>query len=195
MVQIILIRPGATQFDQQARVQGSVNIPLSDEGIEQVDRMETELRDQPIRAIYCSPCESARQTATQLGKALDAKVKPIDKLRNVNHGLWEGMLVGDVKRKHPKVYRQWQESPASVCPPEGELLGEAMTRVKAALTKVLKKHKEGTIALVTPDPLAALVRCHVRGAELSEVTVSGNNCGRWEVLDVAAPVGVNGSEV
>ena len=35
------------------------------------------------------------------------------------------MLIDDVKRKQPKVYRQWQEQPEIICPPEGEMLSEA----------------------------------------------------------------------
>ena len=42
------------------------------------------------------------------------------------------MLVSDVKRKQPRVYKRWQEQPESVCPPEGEMLGEADERVRAA---------------------------------------------------------------
>ena len=99
------------------------------------------LRDQPIAAIYASPCQSADQTAEALAHALDLKVKTVDKLQNLDQGLWQGMLVSDVKSKQPKVYRQFQEQPETVCPPQGETLCTAKQRVSAALAKLLKKHK------------------------------------------------------
>ena len=68
------------------------------------------------------------------------------------------MLVEDVRHKQPKVYRQWQEQPENVCPPEGEMLSEADERVRAALVKLLKRHKEGVIGLVLPEPLLSLAR-------------------------------------
>ena len=40
------------------------------------------------------------------------------------------MLVSDVKAKQPKVYRQWQEQPETVCPPQGETLGDAEERLR-----------------------------------------------------------------
>jgi len=60
-----------------------------------------------IETIYCGPCQSACQTATALADALDLKLKKIDGLRNMDQGLWQGLLVEDVKRKQPKVFRQW----------------------------------------------------------------------------------------
>ena len=42
----------------------------------------------------------------------------------MNHGLWQGMIIDEVKRKQPKVYKQWQEHPENVCPPEGEMLAQ-----------------------------------------------------------------------
>ena len=30
----------------------------------------------------------------------------------------------EIRRKFPKVYKQWHESPEKICPPEGETLTE-----------------------------------------------------------------------
>ena len=89
MAQLLLIRSGATEYDQQGRVQGTLNIPLCEDGRQEVEAMVEELRGQPIAAIYASPCQSAEQTAECLGQALDLKVKTIDKFENLDHGLWQ----------------------------------------------------------------------------------------------------------
>ena len=81
-----------------------------------------------------------------LAEALEAKVKRLSNMQNLDHGLWQGMLVEEVRLKQPKVYRQWQEQPDCICPPEGEMLSEARGRVQAAMSKILKKHRSGTIA-------------------------------------------------
>ena len=73
-------------------------------------------------------------------------------------GLWQGMLVDEVRHKQPKVYKQWQEHPESVGPPEGEIIPEATERVKEALEKLARKHRGETIVLVAPEPLASVVR-------------------------------------
>jgi broad specificity phosphatase PhoE len=184
MVQIILIRPGTTDYDQQGRIQGALEVPLNEEGASEVARLTEELRALNIEAVYAPPCEPARQTAQAIAKALGVKFKKLDRMQNLNHGLWQGMLIDEVRRKQPKVYRQWQERPDHVCPPEGEMLGHAEQRVRVALTKLLKRHKEGVIGLVVPEPLASLVRRFLQQGELGDLWKVSNGHGQWEVLEI-----------
>jgi len=182
MVQIVLIRPAATDYDEQGRILGTLDIPLSEQGSRDVERIIEEVRPLGITAVYSGPCQSASQTAQAIANALDVKLKKIDGLRNIDHGLWQGMLIEDVKRKQPKVFRQWQEQPAIICPPEGEMLSEAQERVRTALTKILKKYKEGTVAFVVPEPLAGVVQGEVLQQEPASFWRTSSACGKWEIL-------------
>ncbi len=185
MVQLLLIRPGITEYDQQGRVQGTLNIPLCEDGLQEVEAMIEELRKQPIAAIYSSPSQSAEQTAESLGQALDLKVKTIESFENLDQGLWQGMLVADVKAKQPKVYRKWQEQPENVCPPQGETLSSAKQRISAAITKLLKKHKaDGIFAIVAPEPLASVIRNVVRQDPWGDLWQSATDMPHWQVIDV-----------
>ena len=184
MVQIVVIRPGATEYDQQGRIQGVLDVPLSDEGAHEVARLSRELKHQGLEVIYSSDCERARQTAAGVAQALEIKVKPLDNLQNLDHGLWQGMLVEDVKRKQPKVYRQWQDQPESVCPPEGEMLSEAQQRVRGVLGRVLRKHKQGKVGLVVPEPLASLVCAYLRHSDVGDLWRAAGAHGTWEIIDV-----------
>lgn len=191
MSKILLIRPGITEYDQQGRVQGTLDIPLCEDGRQQVAAMVAQLRDQPIETIYASPCESAVQTADALATACGLKVKTLDKLRNVDHGLWQGMLVEEVKTKQPKVYRQWQEQPETVCPPQGETLSAAKERVQAVLARLLKKHKgEGLLAIIVPEPLASVI-CNVLGKEgWGDLWQCARCAAKWQLIEVPEAVEV-----
>jgi phosphoserine phosphatase len=185
MVQLLLIRPGTTEYDQQGRVQGTLSIPLCEDGRQEVEAMVAELRGKPIVAIYASPCQSAEQTAECLSQALDLKVKTIDKFENLDHGLWQGMLVADVKAKQPKVYRQWQEQPENVCPPQGETLSSAKQRVSAAMAKLLKKHKsDAMFAVIAPEPLASVIRNVVRHDAWGDLWQSATDTPHWQLIEV-----------
>lgn len=184
MVQIVLIRPGSTDYDEQGRIQGTLDIPLNGQGTLEVQRIIQDIRSLEISTIYCGPCQSTCQTGTAIAEALGAKLKKLDTLRNIDHGLWQGMLIEDVKRKQPKVFRQLQEQPEIICPPEGEMLSEAQERVQAALTKVLKKHKTGTIALVIPEPLATVVHSYLSHSEMGDLWTGTSGCGKWEVISL-----------
>lgn len=184
MVQIVLIRPGATAYDQQGRIQGVLDVPLCDEGATEVARVCGELAGLGIEVIYSSEGERAVQTAMAIADALGVRTKKLDNMQNLDHGLWQGMLVEDVRRKQPKVYRQWQEQPDSVCPPEGEMVSEARQRVRAAMGRLFKKHREGVIGLVVPEPLATLVRAHLEHSQVRDLWRAGAEHGTWQIIEV-----------
>jgi broad specificity phosphatase PhoE len=184
MVQIVLIRPGSTDYDVQGRITGNLDIPLNNQGREQAASAAEFLRGRSPTALYCSASQSAVEMAELIGSALKLKPKTLERLENLDHGLWQGMLIEEVKRKQPKVYKQWQEHPENVCPPEGEMLGQVTERVDAVLDKLLRKHRFGTIGLVAAEPLASVIRCWILGGEIGDLWKAVNGCGRCEVFDV-----------
>ncbi|MCA9100810.1 MAG: histidine phosphatase family protein [Pirellulales bacterium] len=185
MVKIVLIRPGATELDEQSRVQGTLDLPLSEKGGAAVSRLVDELRNGGIEVVYAAEGQPALQTAETVASGLDIKLKKLDNMRNLDHGLWQGMAVDEIRRKHPKVYRQWQEQPRTICPPNGEMLADAESRVRAALTRLLKRHPRGTIALVVPEPLAQIVRCQLSDCQLGDLWTSAAQHDQWEVFEAA----------
>ena len=184
MLNIFLVRPGCTEFDVQGRIKGSMDIPLNDKGEDQVEQIVAELADQPISTIYQAPCQSATQTAKALAKVTKAKIRELDSLANLDHGLWHGKLIDEVKRSQPKVYKLWQENPESIRPPEGETVPEAAARVARALRKICKRHREGTIAIVASEPLASVMTCFLNQSDLRDLWKSECDCGNWESLEV-----------
>lgn len=161
MATAAVIRPGETDFDTQSRIQGSLDLPLNEAGSRQVQEIIEQLGNTPLEVIYTSATEPARSTAKQIADHFGLPLRTLDDLENLDHGLWQGMLVKDIRRKHPRVFKQWRESPEAVCPPKGETCPEAHARVQRALRKPLRKQKP--FAVVAPEPLATLVASVLRG--------------------------------
>ena len=193
MVQIVLIRPGSTDYDVQERILGSLDIPLNERGLAEVAATVEQVRDKGMEMIFAPVSQPSLQTAEVIAKALKIKLKKVERLENLNQGLWQGMLVEDVRHKQPKVYRQWQEQPENVCPPDGEMLGQADDRVRNAIVKLLKRRKEGVIGLVLPEPLLSLARRFITHGALGDLWKAPNGHGRVEVLDVASDEVLAGS--
>jgi broad specificity phosphatase PhoE len=188
MSRIVLVRPGATDFDDQGRMKGCLDMPLSVSGREQVERIAAELSDLEIDEFVSAPCESAVETATRLAQGRSVmgrsvKVRVIECFRNVDHGLWHGKLIEEVRRTQPKVYKQGQESPLSLCPPGGETIQQAKERVIKAIAKVTKRNGGETIALVIPDPLASIVHSILEGDEIRDLWKSETDAGQWELIE------------
>ncbi len=184
MTRIVLIRPGATDYDREARIQGALDIPLNDEGGQEVAQLVDQLAHCDIEIVYAPNCQPARQTAELIAHGLGVKHKRLERMQNLNHGLWQGMPIDEVRQKQPRVYKQWQEQPENVCPPEGEMLSEADARVRSAITRLLKKHREGTIAIVVPEPVASLVRRFINHTDLGDLWKTAREHGHWEMLEV-----------
>ncbi|MCG8449158.1 MAG: histidine phosphatase family protein [Pirellulales bacterium] len=189
MLKILLIRTGATEYESQGRVQGTLDVPLSEDGRQQVEQVAIELHNQQIDAMYAGPCRATKQSADILAEQLQLKTKTVDDLRNLNHGLWQGMLIEDVRAKQPKVYRQWHEHPETVCPPEGESLQEVRGRLQQALAKIAKKQKSGTVAVVVSEPVTSVLRNVLRDDELGNLWhVDCKQQPPWELIELPAQV-------
>ncbi len=186
MAQFLLIRPGSTDFDEQGRIKGILDIPLSDVGVLQVGQIVGDLHDTPIDHLYTSPCRAAEQTAHALAADHRLKTKVLGELQNLDHGLWHGKLIDEVKQGQPKVFRQLQDHPQTVCPPEGEPVSDAINRVKTVVEKLQRKHKTGTVALVVPEPLASLVAAAVNHSEVGDLWKVECQGGGWQKLQCQA---------
>lgn len=188
MKQIVLIHPGTTEYDKQGRIQGTLDVPLSEDGRRQVEAMAGELRALNPTSLYTAPGQASQQTSQLLGEVLALRPRTLDKLTNVDQGLWQGLLVEEVKTKQPKVFRQWLEHPETVCPPQGETIPRARERVSEVIAKLLKKIKpDSTVLLVAPDPLARVVRNLLSGAEFGDLWRTGETAGSWEKFEIGKP--------
>ncbi len=183
MTQIALIRTGSTDYDEQGRIAGTLDIPLCHNGAGQVARMVEELAPLPISVVYSSPDQASQQTADAIAVAKGTKTKRLDKLQNINMGLWQGKLIEDVRQTQKKVYRKWQEQPETVCPPEGETLAEATSRIASSLKKVAKNGDGSVVALVAPQPLCSLVRSVLTDEEIGNLWAAESDCGSWELIE------------
>ena len=72
MCELVLIRPGATVYNEQNRLQGILDIPLSERGRGEVTRMvpmlTRTLDGASLAALYCGPGENVVRTAEIVGK-------------------------------------------------------------------------------------------------------------------------------
>jgi broad specificity phosphatase PhoE len=166
MSKVVLIRPGATIYDEQNRVQGVLDIPLTERGRGEVARMAQKLagslNGSLLTALYCGPCENVIRTAEIVGKTLGIRPKRIDELRNLDQGLWQGLQIDEIKRRNTKLFRQWIDDPETICPPQGETMEEAMDRIKAAFKPLLRRHQDEAIGLVVGEPLARMIAGYLK---------------------------------
>jgi broad specificity phosphatase PhoE len=191
MSTVILVRPGCTDFDDQKRLQGSLDLPLNERGENQLARVVEAIRELPIEAVLTSSCEPCFSSAEALAKALDVPLKKKGKLENLDQGLWQGLSIDEIRHKFPKVFKQWEDAPETVCPPEGETVTEGVIRIESVLKKPLKKY--GTFVVVASEPFASLISASLRGVDADGLCASLFGCCEDHLVEVIQTE-QNGSE-
>ena len=160
---VAVIRPGRTEFDEQDRIQGALDLPLSEFGQTQTRDILDQISSLEIEQVYSSPTDPALSTAKTVADALGVPVKELEGLENVHQGLWQGLCIDEIKRKQPKVFKQWHDAPESICPPEGETCEDAFERASKVLKKPMKR--KGAFAIVSAEPMATLIESVLRGED------------------------------
>ena len=162
-------------------------MPLSETGIKEATEIAVELDSLEIDMIYSAKCLAAQQTAKQLSGNGAIKVRVQEPWANLDHGLWHGKSIEELKETQPKLFRQWNENPESICPPGGETIEAVRNRISASLNKLRRKWKTGTVAIVAPEPLFSILRSQIESSELRDLFEDKSESDRWESL---APVAV-----
>lgn len=183
---LILIRSGATDYELQGRIRGTLDIPLSAVGLADAARAADMLAAERPDAAYVAGTACAIETARIVGAACGLRPRRIAGLHNLDQGLWQGMLVEEIRRKQPRLHRQWQDNPWAVAPPEGELLEQACERAEVALEKLVRRQPAGRVALVVPQPLDRIIRWIVSGRSMGDLWQHDAERPPLDVLPMAA---------
>ena len=137
-VRLVLVAVGATTWQESGRLCGSTDLPLCDEGL-RLCRETARAMTETLDVILTGPDEASETTAREFADINGGKVRIIDDLREIDMGLWEGMLTSEAEAKFPSVYKQWRSDPWSVVPPGGEMAPQAEARLLDAMVKAFDK--------------------------------------------------------
>jgi alpha-ribazole phosphatase len=162
MTQLCLIRHGQTDWNLEGRYQGQSDVPLNQNGLMQAESLIDKLNGHTFAAVYSSDLTRARQTAEPLAKRLGLSVHLEPRLREINQGEWEGVLVDDIKARYAEIWSQRTMDPANVRPPGGETVGEVAERVHAALDDIARLHSGGTVLVVSHGLSIATAICRAQ---------------------------------
>ncbi|MCI0339642.1 MAG: histidine phosphatase family protein [Planctomycetales bacterium] len=188
MPKILLIRAGGTAWDEEGRLRGTLDIPLSAAGIEEARARAKEAAAWRLRAVWTGTDQPARETARLVAAAVGVRVRAHEGLREPSLGLWQGLLKAEALRKHRRAFAQWGADPTAVSPPGGEPLEAAAARVAGALREVVGRARSADVVACVASPLAsALVACAVLGRPAREAFAVLEATPAVAVLDPGAP--------
>jgi probable phosphoglycerate mutase len=155
---ILLVRHGRTSTTGQVLPGRAAGLHLSNDGVEQAERVAARLLELPRRpaAIYASPLERTRETAAPIAAALSLRAVADRGLLECDFGEWTGRRLAQLRRR-----RDWsavQHSPSAFRFPGGESFAEMQTRIWSTIERLAGKHRNRSIVRVShADPIKAAV--------------------------------------
>lgn len=169
---LYIMRHGETYWNQEARIQGSTDIPLTEYGMElaRLTREGMEKEGLHFDRIYSSPLVRARQTAELVRADEPIPIVIDDRLREMGFGKAEGIFLRDLAEKEE--YREWNKcflAPSEYVAKDGaESYAEVLGRAKDFLEHEIRP-LEGTCGNVLVVAHGALIRAlllNITGQEL-----------------------------
>lgn len=186
MATLYLMRHGETIFNQQQRIQGWVDSPLTELGIEQARAAGARLRERGvvIDHAYCSTAERASDT---LELVLEAMGQPLPygrlkALREVSHG----KLEAESERLNRDV--PFDQFDAFLTQFGGETQAQVRARMVPALIDIMARPGHENV-LVVSHAGASLSTLQAFGAFEQAVAAGIGNCTVWAIAYDAAKAG------
>lgn len=147
--QIHLLRHGITDGNMKGQYIGSKDIPLNDDGIEQIRLLDENCIYPGAAAYFTSPMKRCRQTFGIIYP--DVKPIDIDEFRECDFGEFEGLTAEELSGSED--FARWLASDGSSAPPSGESGVEFGRRVCQAFEKIVD-------ALMKTGVPSALIMTH-----------------------------------
>lgn len=166
-----LVRHGQTDWNLVGRWQGQAsNAPgLNEGGFAQAKSLRDELAGRKFVAAYSSDLLRARQTAEIVMEPHGLQVGLEPRLREMNLGVWEGMLSEDIEKQYPQDLEARAQDPYHVRVPGGESPQDVAERVLKAVSEIAKQHEGGSVLIVAHGVSLAVIICHAENHPLENV--------------------------
>ncbi|MBT2681770.1 histidine phosphatase family protein [Bacillus sp. ISL-35] len=152
MLEIYITRHGATEWNMENRLQGSLNSELTARGIRNAVLLGKRLSDIEFKVIYSSPSKRALETAKLINADNAIPLKIVDDLNEISFGDWEGKTKEEIEEEDFKAeYANFWNKPHQYNH-HGHNAEDLLTfkqRVDHAMKQIIEGNKNGRILIVT----------------------------------------------
>lgn len=143
------------------------DVPLSDVGRGQADRLGAALFLEPLNRILCSPLDRTRQTAEAIAAPHGIAAEPDEALIEIDMGDWTGRELGSFVDE--PAWTAWNTQRGTARIPGGETMAEAQARIVALLDRLAATDDGRTVAIVSHADMIRGAVAHTLGLPLDNL--------------------------
>jgi probable phosphoglycerate mutase len=169
MLRLYITRHGETIWNTQKRMQGHKDSELTEKGKQQAAQLAKALEEVELQAVYSSSSGRTIQTSQIIIGHRDVPVIPMDSLREINLGKWEGMVFSDAEREYPVQFKNFWEFPHLYEPVGGENFSDVVKRLESTLRYLAERYDGGNVMVVTHAVALKLIMMIVEQKELKDL--------------------------
>lgn len=165
MTTFYICRHGQSEYNLKKRIQGQIDTPLTEEGINNAEKIAEKINDVKFDEIISSDLGRAFQTAYIISLKIGFE-KPIitsKEIREGNFGDYAGMTIDEVHKIGPQVLGD-----SNFIPPNGESLNQIKMRVLKFLYETSTKYPDKTILIVTHDQVINSIYTAFKNIDIGE---------------------------
>lgn len=165
-MKIYLTRHGETEWNKQDRVQGILDSPLTEEGIEMAKTLSQLSKDIKFDKVYSSDLKRAEDTAKII--APDNEIITTPYLREIDVGNWSGRYFPTLKEEDKELYKIYFNEPHKYSRPDGESLKHLMDRVERFFEEYILNATDENILIVSHGVTIVGIFNYVEKVELKD---------------------------
>ncbi len=166
MLKLYLVRHGESAWNVKHLYTGRQDVPLSELGELQAQRVAEKFAAREVTALYVSPLKRAYDTAKPLALRKQILAQTDARLAEIHHGAWEGNPAAVIQEQYAAEYLAWRTQPHRVKMPDGESLVEVSRRAQFFLHDVMARHAVGNVLIVTHDAVLRVIVLYALRMEL-----------------------------
>ncbi len=166
MTTILLVRHAVNDFVKTGKLAGwTPGVHLNDEGKLQAEVLGKRLSDVPLKAIYSSPLERTMETAQAIQQHHSSlEIQQNTEIAEVKYGDWEGASIAALRSR--KMWQVVQEYPSRAYFPGGETMRGVQVRAVNEIERMVERHPNQMIVIVSHADLIKMVMAHYLGMHL-----------------------------
>jgi probable phosphoglycerate mutase len=166
-VKLCLVRHAETAWNAEGRVQGQLDIPLSEVGLAQARAVAAVLGNESFSQIYSSDLTRVRQTAQPTADRLGMKVLLEENLRERHYGSFQGITYTEAKQRFPAQFARFKAHELDFDFSNGESLARFNERALACIDSLVKRHPGEHVLVFTHGGVLEMVYRYATGRALS----------------------------
>jgi broad specificity phosphatase PhoE len=158
---VCLVRHGATDWNEDGRVQGRADVPLNARGVAEAQALRERLRTVTFDAAYTSTLRRARETAEII--LIGSGVVPVGvaALAELSYGAWQGTTREEWRERDPEFAARWEQAPWTVAFSDGESLEQLHRRAVPIWDDIVQAHHGETVLVSAHGHLNRVLLLHL----------------------------------